>query len=145
MKILTVTETPVKGEIKIDLGKRYRGSIGLVEVSLPFYELKDSTIKGYQLDITCPDIDCCLLNQERLLRRLLLPKPNWAKSYFKTIEFKNTLFQQIDTSSRYISILLLKEDGTAFEFPPNLFYSKVTLVLALTNENKEQSWVFRNI
>ena len=143
MKTITVSQIPVNGEIVINIGQPCNGFIGLAEITLPFYELKGSDVQGYQLDIVCKDIDCCLLNPERLLRRILLPKPNWKKSFFKTIEFRNILFQQIDSCERKITIQLLDETGAPFAFPKDMFYNKVTVTLAMTNQNNEKSWLFR--
>ena len=127
MNSIMISCVPDNGVIKVFLGSTFTGYIGLVDITLPRLDVKRSII-----NISCDQVDSTCLNRKRLLKSLY----HDGSDGYQYHQFKNIMYQKLDSSDYNLSIRLYDDRG-----PIQLKSSEPVLMTLQLQPDTPQRWI----
>lgn len=127
MNTISISSIPENGEIKVFLGSKYNGYIGLVDISLPQLNHERSIVH-----ISCDQVDSTCFNRKRLLRIIHVDN----KSGYQCIQFQNIMYYKLDSSDYHLTIRMYNENG-----PIKLQSPEPVLITLSLQPDTPQRWI----
>jgi len=127
MNTINVASIPENGVIKVFLGAKYNGYVGLVDIAIPKLD-PDKSI----LYISCDQVDSTCLNRKRLLKVIHVDNENG----YDYRQFQNIMYYKLDSSDYHLTIRLYNDNG-----PIKLQSSDPVLITLLLQPDTPQRWI----
>ena len=102
MNTINVACVPENGALKVFLGSKYNGYLGLVDIALPQLDTERSTVY-----ISCDQVDSTCFNRKRLLR--IIHTGNKPGYFYR--QFQNIMYYKLDSSDYHLTIRIYNDDG----------------------------------
>lgn len=127
MNAINISSIPTDGIIKVFLGSKYNGYIGLVDITMPRLDIKRSVV-----NVSCDQVDSTCFNRKRLLKVIY----NDGSDGYQYHQFPNIMYYKLDSSDYNLTIRLFDDRG-----PIKLRSSEPVLMTLHLQPDTPQRWI----